>query len=152
MGITGTIFRGLRPTAQLGEFEVQEIPFSFLSKPNDSSETIVAVEQFLWLLAIHNNLVEFMGESEKPQIEELADELEVWQTYREIYRKKEIDIAQLHSLMATKIKEGLTPAVQREFEEICDCPKEAWGIEVRIAVPVDRPVHADQGDCAHCYR
>jgi hypothetical protein len=61
-----------------------------------------------------------MNENEKPPIEELKDELELWQTFCEVYRKKGVDISRLHSEIASKLEQGLAQEVRAEFRELCD--------------------------------
>jgi hypothetical protein len=46
-----------------------------------------------------------MATNEKPEIDELEVELDFWQTYREIFRRKGLDIAQFYSLLASQIEE-----------------------------------------------
>jgi hypothetical protein len=75
-----------------------------------------------------------MDESERPKMNELAEELELWQTYREVHREKGIDIAQFYSVLATKLEEGLQPVVRAEFRELCDagCLPEGLAVLVEL--------------------
>lgn len=61
-----------------------------------------------------------MVQTEKPRIEELREELTLWNTHREVYRSKGIDIARLYSEMAVHIEQGLSsPGAREEFAELC---------------------------------
>ena len=75
-----------------------------------------------------------MDEPEKPQIDELAEELNLWQTYREVHREKGIDIAQFFSALATKLEEGLPPEVREEFRELCDAGCLPEGLALLVAL------------------
>ena len=61
-----------------------------------------------------------MSTAEKPQIEELADELSLWNGYREVYRAKGIDIAQLYAVLAREQEQRLpSPGARKDFAELC---------------------------------
>jgi len=61
-----------------------------------------------------------MSTAEKPQIEELADELSLWNGYREVYRAKGLDIAQLYAELAAEQEQKLrSPGAREDFAELC---------------------------------
>ncbi len=61
-----------------------------------------------------------MNEIDKPKIEELAEELALWNTYREIRRAKKIDIAHRYAEWAAQLEQGLnSPGAREEFAELC---------------------------------
>jgi len=62
-----------------------------------------------------------MGKPEKPKIEELAEELAFWNTYREVCRARKVDIARLYSEWAAELEQGLTsPGARENFTELCE--------------------------------
>jgi hypothetical protein len=57
---------------------------------------------------------------EKPKIENLQVELGLWRAYREIYRAKGIDIAEIHAEWAADRQQQLTsPGAGEDFAELC---------------------------------
>jgi hypothetical protein len=61
-----------------------------------------------------------MSEPEKPKIEDLADELAFWNTFREIHRAKGFDVARFYADAAVEVERGLTsPGAREEFAELC---------------------------------
>jgi hypothetical protein len=60
-----------------------------------------------------------MGKPEKPKIEELAEELAFWNTYREVCRARKVDIARLYSEWAAELETDLTsPGARENFVEL----------------------------------
>jgi hypothetical protein len=60
-----------------------------------------------------------MAQIDIPKIDELPEELDFWNTYREIYRSKDIDIARTYADVAESIKQDLrSPGGRDEFEEL----------------------------------
>jgi hypothetical protein len=61
-----------------------------------------------------------MNDADKPKIEELVDEVALWNSYREARRAKGIDIAQLYADLAAEEKQALTsPGAREDFTELC---------------------------------
>lgn len=61
-----------------------------------------------------------MPQTEKPRIEELTEELDFWNTFREVNRSKGVDIARLYEDMAARIEQDLrSPGARDEFAELC---------------------------------
>jgi hypothetical protein len=61
-----------------------------------------------------------MNEPEIPKVEEVAEELEVWNTYRDIYRHKGIDIAAVYQSFTDSVQKELTsPGAKTDFSELC---------------------------------
>jgi len=61
-----------------------------------------------------------MTDTDKPKIEELADEVALWNSYREARRVRGIDIAQLYADLAAEQKHELTsPGAREDFTELC---------------------------------
>ena len=61
-----------------------------------------------------------MSDADKPKIEELADEVALWNSYREARRVQGIDIAQLYADLAAEQKQALTsPGAREDFTELC---------------------------------
>jgi hypothetical protein len=62
-----------------------------------------------------------MNDTDKPKIEELAQEVAFWNRYREARRIEGIDIAQLYADLAAAQKQALTSLGAREdFTELCN--------------------------------
>ena len=62
-----------------------------------------------------------MRNTGKPKIEELADELALWNTYREVHRAKGTDIARLFTKLAAAQKQRLrSPGAREDFVELCE--------------------------------
>jgi hypothetical protein len=60
-----------------------------------------------------------MTKADKPGIEELADELTFWNTYRESRRAQRIDVDQFFAEWATEQEQGLTsPGAREDFAEL----------------------------------
>jgi len=61
-----------------------------------------------------------MSEFVKPKIEELAEELEFWNAFRQVYLSKGIDGARICLDWATKVEKELnSPGGREEFAELC---------------------------------
>lgn len=61
-----------------------------------------------------------MEKTDKPRIEELAGEAELWNAYREVWRSRGFDVARLHAEWAAEVKQGLTsPGAREDFAELC---------------------------------
>ena len=61
-----------------------------------------------------------MHEIDKPKIEDLADELDFWNAFRQPYLTKSIDIAQLHLEWAAEVEQRLnSPGGREDFAELC---------------------------------
>jgi hypothetical protein len=61
-----------------------------------------------------------MRDIEKPKIEDLAEELAFWNTYREANFAKDIDIALEYANWTSDLAQGLTsPGAREEFAELC---------------------------------
>lgn len=62
-----------------------------------------------------------MSDADKPKIEELADEVALWNFYREAHRVKGFDIAQFYVDLAAEQKQRLTsPGAREDFTELCE--------------------------------
>jgi hypothetical protein len=62
-----------------------------------------------------------MTGTSKPKIEELADEVAAWKTYREICRSKKIDAVKVYMDLAEEEKRNLTsPGTREDFVELCE--------------------------------
>jgi hypothetical protein len=62
-----------------------------------------------------------MNDTDKPKIEELAQEVAFWNRYREARRIEGIDIAQLYADLAAAQKQALTsPGAREDFTELCN--------------------------------
>ena len=54
-----------------------------------------------------------MNDADKPKIEELVDEVALWNSYREARRAKGIDIAQLYADLAAEAADNVRSDVSR---------------------------------------
>jgi hypothetical protein len=62
-----------------------------------------------------------MNDTDKPKIEELAQEVAFWNRYWEARRIEGIDIAQLYADLAAAQKQALTsPGAREDFTELCN--------------------------------
>ena len=62
-----------------------------------------------------------MSDTDKPKIEELADELALWNTYREIRRGKGINVDRIFTELAAEQKSRLrSPGAREDFTELCN--------------------------------
>ncbi len=62
-----------------------------------------------------------MNDTDKPKIEELAQEAAFWNHYREARRIEGIDIAQFYADLAAAQKQALTsPGAREDFTELCN--------------------------------
>lgn len=62
-----------------------------------------------------------MTHTDKPNIEELPDEVAFWKSYREICRTKEIDTVKLYTDLSEEQKQRLTsPGAREDFIELCE--------------------------------
>ena len=61
-----------------------------------------------------------MSDIEKPRIEELADEVALWNSYRQVHLAKGIDVT-LYGELAAEQKQSLTsPGAREDFTELCE--------------------------------
>jgi hypothetical protein len=61
-----------------------------------------------------------MSDTDKPKIGELAEEMALWNSYREARRAKGIDVAQLFADLSAEQKQALTsPGAREDFAELC---------------------------------
>jgi hypothetical protein len=61
-----------------------------------------------------------MNEIDKPKIDELAQELAFWNSYRERFRRRGIDIAKEHAEWTIGFERGLAaPEPKKQFAELC---------------------------------
>lgn len=61
-----------------------------------------------------------MSDIDKPQIEDLADELAFWNAFREAHRAKDVDIGRRYAEWTAELERGLTsPGAREEFAELC---------------------------------
>src|SRR5271167_247946 len=61
-----------------------------------------------------------MSDTDKPKIEELAQEMALWNSYREARRVKGIDVAQLFADLSADQMQALTsPGAREDFTELC---------------------------------
>ena len=61
-----------------------------------------------------------MSDTDKPKIEELAEEVALWNTYREVHRANGTDIAQVFTKLAAAQKQRLrSPGAREDFVELC---------------------------------
>ena len=71
-------------------------------------------------IMIGRRRTDVMNETAKPKIEELGAELAFWNTWREVYRARGIDIARLYVDWSAALAQGLTsPGAREEFTELC---------------------------------
>jgi hypothetical protein len=62
-----------------------------------------------------------MTDSNKPKIEELADEVAAWKSYRDICRGKPIDTIKVYMDLAEEEKRNLTsPGARQDFVELVE--------------------------------
>jgi hypothetical protein len=62
-----------------------------------------------------------MSDIEKPKIEELADELALWNTYRELRRSKGLDVDKIFAELADEQRTSLnSPGARDDFTELCN--------------------------------
>lgn len=60
-----------------------------------------------------------MSDADKPKIEELADLVALWNSYREIRRVKGFDVAQFYADLAEEQEKRLAPGARGDFTELC---------------------------------
>jgi hypothetical protein len=62
-----------------------------------------------------------MNDADKPKIEELAQEVALWNSYREARRIEGIDITEFYADLASAQKQALTsPGAREDFTELCN--------------------------------
>jgi hypothetical protein len=62
-----------------------------------------------------------MTDSNYPKIEELADEVAAWKSYRDTCRDKQIDTVKVYMELAEEEKRNLTsPGAREDFLELCE--------------------------------
>jgi len=61
-----------------------------------------------------------MSDTDKPKIEELTDEMALWNSYREARRLKGIDVEQLFADLTAEQEQALTsPGAREDFTDLC---------------------------------
>jgi hypothetical protein len=60
-----------------------------------------------------------MSDADKPKIQELAVEVALWNSYRELRRAKGFDVAKFYLDMAEEQKKRLAPGARSDFTKLC---------------------------------
>ena len=62
-----------------------------------------------------------MAQIDKPKIEDLAEELVFWNSYRKAHFAKGVDIARAYANWTSELAQGLSsPGAREEFAELCE--------------------------------
>jgi hypothetical protein len=76
-----------------------------------------------------------MGKPEKPKIEDLAEELAFWNSYREVHFARGIDIGLAYANWTSELAQGLTsPGAREEFAELCEAGCFPQGLAALILI------------------